>query len=176
MNDADITNLATSFSDDTRSGFELPELYLSDEWMDDDLVSAVSGMNHSYGYQTSDDASAFFSGSSSSFSHHESPSTNASLPAATVTASSENQIKQQKKKVRERVAFKTRSEVEVLDDGFKWRKYGKKMVKNSPNPRNYYKCSVDGCPVKKRIERDRDDSSFVITTYEGSHNHSSSMA
>lgn len=47
----------------------------------------------------------------------------------------ENQIKKEKKKVKERVAFKTRSEVEVLDDGFKWRKYGKKMVKNSPNPR-----------------------------------------
>lgn len=37
--------------------------------------------------------------------------------------------------VRERVAFKTKSEVEILDDGYKWRKYGKKMVKNSPNPR-----------------------------------------
>lgn len=47
----------------------------------------------------------------------------------------ENQIKKEKKKVKERVAFKTRSEVEVLADGFKWRKYGKKMVKNSPNPR-----------------------------------------
>ncbi|XP_019249556.1 PREDICTED: probable WRKY transcription factor 50 isoform X2 [Nicotiana attenuata] len=33
-----------------------------------------------------------------------------------------------------RVAFRFRSELEVLDDGFKWRKYGKKMVKNSPNP------------------------------------------
>lgn len=27
------------------------------------------------------------------------------------------------------------SEIEILDDGFKWRKYGKKMVKSSPNPR-----------------------------------------
>ncbi|MED6145495.1 WRKY Transcription Factor, variant 2 [Stylosanthes scabra] len=36
--------------------------------------------------------------------------------------------------IRERVAFKTKSEVEILDDGFRWRKYGKKMVKNSPNP------------------------------------------
>lgn len=35
----------------------------------------------------------------------------------------------------DKVAFKTKSEVEILDDGFKWRKYGKKMVKNSPNPR-----------------------------------------
>ncbi|KAL6952992.1 WRKY Transcription Factor [Sarracenia purpurea var. burkii] len=34
-----------------------------------------------------------------------------------------------------RFAFRTKSELEVLDDGFKWRKYGKKMVKSSPNPR-----------------------------------------
>lgn len=34
-----------------------------------------------------------------------------------------------------KVAFRFRSELEVLDDGFKWRKYGKKMVKNNPNPR-----------------------------------------
>ncbi|EOA21676.1 hypothetical protein CARUB_v10002099mg [Capsella rubella] len=171
MNNNADANMARSFSDDTHSGFELSELDLSDGWMDDDLMSAVSGMNQSYGYQTSDIAAALFSGSSTSFSYPESPSINTSV-AATAAASPENQIKKEKK-VKERVAFKTRSEVEVLDDGFKWRKYGKKMVKNSPNPRNYYKCSVDGCPVKKRVERDRDDPSFVITTYEGSHNHSS---
>jgi hypothetical protein len=34
-----------------------------------------------------------------------------------------------------RIGFRTRSEVEILDDGFKWRKYGKKAVKSSPNPR-----------------------------------------
>ncbi|KAG9157041.1 hypothetical protein Leryth_009086 [Lithospermum erythrorhizon] len=74
---------------------------------------------------------------------------------------------------RERVVFRTKSQVEILDDGFKWRKYGKKMVKNNPNPRNYYKCSIDGCKVKKRVERDKDDSSYIITTYEGTHNHPS---
>ncbi|XP_004144271.1 probable WRKY transcription factor 50 [Cucumis sativus] len=78
------------------------------------------------------------------------------------------------REIRERFAFKTKSEVEILDDGFKWRKYGKKMVKNSPNPRNYYKCSVEGCPVKKRVERDREDPKYVITTYEGVHTHESS--
>jgi hypothetical protein len=35
----------------------------------------------------------------------------------------------------ERIAFRTKSEIEILDDGYKWRKYGKKSVKNSPNPR-----------------------------------------
>lgn len=72
-----------------------------------------------------------------------------------------------------RVAFRTKSELEVMDDGFRWRKYGKKSVKSSPNPRNYYKCSSEGCLVKKRVERDREDSSYVITTYEGVHNHES---
>jgi hypothetical protein len=36
----------------------------------------------------------------------------------------------------DRIAFRVRSDdEEVLDDGYKWRKYGKKSVKNSPNPR-----------------------------------------
>ncbi|KAG0538212.1 hypothetical protein BDA96_03G215800 [Sorghum bicolor] len=70
-----------------------------------------------------------------------------------------------------KIAFKTRSDVDVLDDGYRWRKYGKKLVKNSPNPRNYYRCSSEGCRVKKRVERERDDARFVITTYDGVHNH-----
>ncbi|OIW04007.1 hypothetical protein TanjilG_30283 [Lupinus angustifolius] len=75
------------------------------------------------------------------------------------------------KKVREKFSFKTKSEVDILDDGYKWRKYGKKMVKNNPNPRHYYRCSVEGCPVKKTVDRDKDDPMYVITTYEGRHNH-----
>ncbi|XP_008812299.2 probable WRKY transcription factor 51 [Phoenix dactylifera] len=70
-----------------------------------------------------------------------------------------------------RIGFRMKSAVEILDDGFKWRKYGKKSVKNSPNPRNYYRCSSQGCSVKKRVERDPGDSNYVITTYEGVHNH-----
>lgn len=34
-----------------------------------------------------------------------------------------------------RIAFRIKTELETLDDGYKWRKYGKKMVKNNPNPR-----------------------------------------
>ncbi|XWS23480.1 hypothetical protein CRYUN_Cryun28dG0017200 [Craigia yunnanensis] len=72
-----------------------------------------------------------------------------------------------------KIAFRTKSDLEIMDDGYKWRKYGKKKVKNSPNPRNYYRCSTGGCKVKKRVERERDDPRFVITTYEGKHNHES---
>ncbi|XP_008808914.2 WRKY transcription factor 71-like [Phoenix dactylifera] len=75
-----------------------------------------------------------------------------------------------------RVAFRTKSEIDILDDGFKWRKYGKKSVKSSPNPRNYYRCLTEGCAVKKRVERDGEDPSYVITTYEGVHNHHTSPA
>ncbi|KAG0485044.1 hypothetical protein HPP92_009123 [Vanilla planifolia] len=70
-----------------------------------------------------------------------------------------------------RVAFITQSENENLVDGYKWRKYGKKMVKGNPNPRNYFRCTIEGCCVKKRVERMKEDSSYVITTYEGRHNH-----
>lgn len=72
---------------------------------------------------------------------------------------------------RDKVAFRTRTEIDILDDGYKWRKYGKKTVKESPYPRNYFKCAVQGCPIKKRVERDGADPGIVITTYLGNHNH-----
>ncbi|CAK8567822.1 unnamed protein product [Lathyrus sativus] len=75
--------------------------------------------------------------------------------------------------VSRRVTFRTRSQFEIMDDGYKWRKYGKKFVKNNSNPRNYYKCSGEGCGVKKRVERDREDTSYVLTSYDGVHNHES---
>lgn len=34
-----------------------------------------------------------------------------------------------------RVIVPTRSEVDVLDDGYRWRKYGHKIVKGNPYPR-----------------------------------------
>eukprot|EP00249_Psilotum_nudum_P012234 c23665_g2_i1 orf=216-1142(+) len=37
-------------------------------------------------------------------------------------------------------AFKTRSDTDILDDGYKWRKYGQKAVKNNSHPRSYYRC------------------------------------
>lgn len=81
--------------------------------------------------------------------------------------------KGQKRNRQPRVALVTKSEVEHLEDGFRWRKYGQKAVKNSPYPRSYYRCTNSKCSVKKRVERSADDSSMVITTYEGQHNHHS---
>ncbi|KAA8524155.1 hypothetical protein F0562_010414 [Nyssa sinensis] len=70
-----------------------------------------------------------------------------------------------------RFAFMTKSEIDHLEDGYRWRKYGQKAVKNSPFPRSYYRCTSQKCTVKKRIERSFQDPSIVITTYEGQHNH-----
>ncbi|KAK7329580.1 hypothetical protein VNO77_23750 [Canavalia gladiata] len=79
--------------------------------------------------------------------------------------------KNQKKQREPRFAFMTKSEVDHLDDGYRWRKYGQKAVKNSPYPRSYYRCTTAGCGVKKRVERSSDDPSIVVTTYEGQHTH-----
>ncbi|KAH6810371.1 WRKY DNA-binding protein 13 [Perilla frutescens var. frutescens] len=73
-----------------------------------------------------------------------------------------------------RFCFKTMSDVDILDDGYKWRKYGQKIVKNTLLPRSYYRCTRDNCSVKKRVERLADDPRMVITTYEGRHVHSPS--
>ncbi|KAJ8770016.1 hypothetical protein K2173_009206 [Erythroxylum novogranatense] len=136
------------------SNFEFSEFLKFDEWIEEDDSSlAISDSSHNPVYRA-----RVVGESSGTISPPE-------------RRSGEERIGREKKEAKERVAFKTKSEVEILDDGFKWRKYGKKMVKNSPNPRNYYRCSVDGCPVKKRVERDKDDPDYVITTYEGVHIH-----
>ncbi|KAE9596337.1 hypothetical protein Lal_00048684 [Lupinus albus] len=84
----------------------------------------------------------------------------------------ENKAKKKEKKAREpRFAFLTKSEVDHLEDGYRWRKYGQKAVKNSPYPRSYYRCTTQKCNVKKRVERSFEDPNTVITTYEGQHNH-----
>ncbi|GER48089.1 WRKY DNA-binding protein [Striga asiatica] len=70
-----------------------------------------------------------------------------------------------------RVVVQTTSEVDILDDGYRWRKYGQKVVKGNPNPRSYYKCTSPGCNVRKHVERASHDLKSVITTYEGKHNH-----
>lgn len=43
--------------------------------------------------------------------------------------------KKQKREREPRFAFMTKSEVDHLEDGYRWRKYGQKAVKNSPFPR-----------------------------------------
>lgn len=70
-----------------------------------------------------------------------------------------------------RIIVQTTSEVDLLDDGYRWRKYGQKVVKGNPYPRSYYKCTSQGCNVRKHVERAASDRKAVITTYEGKHSH-----
>lgn len=43
--------------------------------------------------------------------------------------------KGEKKAKKPKYAFQTRSQVDILDDGYRWRKYGQKAVKNNKFPR-----------------------------------------
>lgn len=52
-------------------------------------------------------------------------------PKVSETASS------QKTMTESRIIVQTTSEVDLLDDGYRWRKYGQKVVKGNPNPRLY---------------------------------------
>lgn len=62
-------------------------------------------------------------------------------------------------------------DVGISGDGYRWRKYGQKMVKGNPHPRNYYRCTSAGCPVRKHIESAVENPNAVIITYKGVHDH-----
>lgn len=66
---------------------------------------------------------------------------------------------------------------DIPSDEFSWRKYGQKPIKGSPHPRGYYRCSnTRDCPARKHVERSPRDPTMLIVTYEGEHNHSSSLS
>ncbi|KAK6943732.1 WRKY domain [Dillenia turbinata] len=65
------------------------------------------------------------------------------------------------------IAVQSSTDSEIIGDGFRWRKYGQKVVKGNPYPR----CTNLHCNVRKYVERASDDPRAFITTYEGKHNH-----
>nr|WCL15204.1 WRKY11697 [Atractylodes chinensis] len=90
----------------------------------------------------------------------------------TVMASEKMNVKKGGKRIKKpKFAFQTRSQVDILDDGYRWRKYGQKAVKNNKFPRSYYRCTQQGCNVKKQVQRLSKDEGLVVTTYEGMHTH-----
>lgn len=60
-----------------------------------------------------------------------------------------------------------------IKDGSKWRKYGQKVIKNNPFPKNYFKCTVPNCPAKKYVEKvvDSNGQHSIKTVYVDKHIH-----
>ncbi|XP_023645943.1 probable WRKY transcription factor 10 [Capsella rubella] len=71
----------------------------------------------------------------------------------------------------QRVILQMESDEDNPEDGFRWRKYGQKVVKGNPNPRSYFKCTNNDCNVKKHVERGADNFKILVTSYDGIHNH-----
>ncbi|KAG2302189.1 hypothetical protein Bca4012_060508 [Brassica carinata] len=154
-------------------------------------IDQENGFYNAYSYNTSlkspevvggggaiieNETRVFGSPSSSEADHHHGEDSGKSLMKREADDGGDEQRTQKviktKKKIREpRVSFMTKTEVDHLEDGYRWRKYGQKAVKNSPYPRSYYRCTTQKCNVKKRVERSYQDPTVVITTYESQHNH-----
>eukprot|EP00798_Chlamydomonas_sp_ICE-L_P020832 gene20832-27663_t len=62
-------------------------------------------------------------------------------------------------------------DIDGVEDGYKWRKYGQKQVKGNPYPRSYYKCTYAGCNVRKHVELCPEDPTKTVISYEGQHDH-----
>eukprot|EP00951_Prasinocladus_malaysianus_P015723 scaffold121149_cov24-Prasinocladus_malaysianus.AAC.1 len=65
----------------------------------------------------------------------------------------------------------TRGSLPHLTDGYKWRKYGEKRVKELDHPRSYYRCTVPGCPARKTVEISSTGTNGVLERYKDDHNH-----
>lgn len=95
-------------------------------------------------------ASPIFSSSTSNipvvFPHAHSSNAALTEDKCGTSYGSENKLKSARKDSgdketkKRKIAFQTRSQVDVLDDGFRWRKYGQKTVKNSKFPRLVSSC------------------------------------
>ena len=67
-----------------------------------------------------------------------------------------------------KLILETGSSVDQTDDGYQWRKYGQKIVKGTPIPRQYFRCTTTNCFVKKQVEIQGEK---AILAYTGTHNH-----
>ncbi|KAI4328842.1 hypothetical protein L6164_021166 [Bauhinia variegata] len=92
---------------------------------DIDWVSLFSGQNGLLGSKPGIECAAAASSSSSLMAENEDEKGN----------KEKRKGGRMKKTTRPRFAFQTRSADDILDDGYRWRKYGQKAVKNSIYPR-----------------------------------------
>nr|QIN97400.1 WRKY63 transcription factor [Isatis tinctoria] len=60
----------------------------------------------------------------------------------------------------------------IYHDGFLWRKYGQKQIKESDHQRSYYKCAYtkdQNCEAKKQVQMIQNNPPLYSTTYFGHH-------
>lgn len=65
-----------------------------------------------------------------------------------------------------KVQFVLESATETVEDGYRWRKYGRKTVAGSQHLRHYFKCTMAGCPVRKHVERLVSDPAKILVSYD----------
>ncbi|KAM0878107.1 hypothetical protein ACQ4PT_035078 [Festuca glaucescens] len=58
------------------------------------------------------------------------------------------------------------------EDGYQWKKYGQKFIKNIQKIRSYFRCRDKRCAAKKKVEWHPGDPSLRIV-YDGAHQHGS---
>ncbi|KAI5558579.1 hypothetical protein POPTR_017G066860v4 [Populus trichocarpa] len=161
--------------------FQILFPFASTRSSDHPVSSSMTDNSHILSDFKADSTSSGFSGSKKE-NYHLVPRTSSEInkdlnsQGASFGIGSPTELKAAKKKGEKKVrkpryAFQTRSQVDILDDGYRWRKYGQKAVKNNKFPRSYYRCTYQGCTVKKQVQRLTKDEGVVVTTYEGMHSH-----
>ncbi|CAN6323115.1 unnamed protein product [Urochloa humidicola] len=69
------------------------------------------------------------------------------------------------------------SQLVMPEDGYEWKKYGQKFIKNIQKKRSYFRCRHKLCGVKKRVEwHPSDPAADLRVIYEGAHQHGSGGA
>ncbi|XP_040992982.1 probable WRKY transcription factor 43 [Juglans microcarpa x Juglans regia] len=60
------------------------------------------------------------------------------------------------------------------EDGYEWKKYGQKFIKNVGKVRSYFKCQRSNCGAKKRADWSTSEAGSLRVVYDGLHSHSQS--
>ncbi|KAL8480386.1 hypothetical protein ACS0TY_027070 [Phlomoides rotata] len=127
-----------------------------------ECIGGPSTSNNSLGRSGEcEEVREFFEAGGDDFKSKRTKCDNRAVKAGTVgEASPEPQIVVQKS-----------ADSSITGDGFRWRKYGQKVVKGKMYPRSYYRCTNPDCNVRKYVERMSEDPATFMTTYEGKHSH-----
>ncbi|KAG6632724.1 hypothetical protein CIPAW_13G178200, partial [Carya illinoinensis] len=59
----------------------------------------------------------------------------------------------------------------IPEDGYEWKKYGQKFIKNIGKVRSYFKCQRSNCGAKKRADWSTLEAGSLRVVYDGVHSH-----